>query len=110
MRKHKRFKIPIYHQFKMNIILTDNPVEEMSKLGYKDIEYEFDGMFVDKGEQLYIILDSNSIRPSLVAHECLHATFHILRYVEIPLTKESEEAYTYFHMYLIDECYKIIQK
>lgn len=40
---------------------------------------------------------------SLVAHETLHATAHMLRQIGMPLTPDSEEAYTYLQQYLIKE-------
>jgi hypothetical protein len=36
-----------------------------------------------------------------LAHEALHATCHILRLSGVPLTIESEEAYTYLQGYII---------
>ena len=31
-----------------------------------------------------------------LAHECLHLTFYVMRHVGVPLTSDSEEAFTYF--------------
>ncbi len=39
----------------------------------------------------------------LVAHECLHLTNYMFRRVVLPLTEESEEAYTYMQQKLITD-------
>jgi hypothetical protein len=46
--------------------------------------------------------DSISSLTSTVAHEALHATCDIMRYVGIPLTPASEEAYTYLMDYMVE--------
>ena len=44
-----------------------------------------------------------------VVHELLHAAIHILRYVGIPLTSSSEEAYTYLLDNLVGRYYKFFK-
>lgn len=44
---------------------------------------------------------------SVLSHECLHATFDILRQVGVKLTEKSEEAYTYLQEYIF---YKALKK
>lgn len=38
----------------------------------------------------------------VLAHECLHAACWVLRSVGLPLTSESEEAYTYYQQFLME--------
>ena len=52
-----------------------------------------------------IVIDKSTISHGLIAHEVLHSVNHILRYVDIPLTEESEEAYTTLNHYLIESIY-----
>jgi hypothetical protein len=51
--------------------------------------YESDYIFVRRDSGIITEL-------SALAHECLHATAHALRTNGMPLTEESEEAYTYY--------------
>lgn len=44
----------------------------------------------------------------ILAHEVLHATFHILGYRGVELSDESEEAYTYLQDYFITEIYRTL--
>jgi len=39
---------------------------------------------------------------SILAHECLHASFHLLRKRGVRYSKSSEETYTYFTDFLIE--------
>lgn len=45
-----------------------------------------------------------------ISHECLHCVFKLLPVIGIPLTEESEEAYTYLHEELTGEIARIIWK
>jgi len=49
-----------------------------------------------------IVLDQNQISVGLIAHEVMHSVFFIMSYVGIPLTQESEEAYTFLNGYLMN--------
>lgn len=53
-----------------------------------------------------IILDKNQLSPGLIAHEIMHTVFYILRYVGIPHTEETEEAYTCLNEYLIESVHR----
>jgi hypothetical protein len=44
--------------------------------------------------------------PSIVAHEAFHVTAHIMRYVGIRLSRNSEEAYAYLLQYIMDKIYE----
>jgi len=52
-----------------------------------------------------VILDGNQLTPSLIAHEMLHAVCYILRYVDIPHSIESEEAYTCLLDHLVGQTF-----
>ena len=49
-----------------------------------------------------IVLDQNQISIGLIAHEVMHSVFYIMRHVDITLTQESEEAYTFLNGYLMN--------
>ncbi len=38
-----------------------------------------------------------------ISHECLHCVFKLLPSIGIPMTEQSEEAYTYLHEHLTNE-------
>ena len=50
------------------------------------------------------------LTPHLVAHELLHAVFHIHRYAGITPSEATEEAYGYMLGYLVKEFYKHYHK
>lgn len=68
--------------------------------------------FSEDDEALFVYKSTNptniairlrdTLRPEIIAHEALHATAYILRYVGIRFTKTSEEAYAYLLQYIIE--------
>jgi hypothetical protein len=40
---------------------------------------------------------TRTVERAIIRHEALHHVFHIMRHVGIPLTFDTEEAYTYHH-------------
>ena len=54
------------------------------------------------------VLDDHARMQSVIAHESLHATHHILNRVGISLVPESEEAFTYLLGYLVEQINKRI--
>lgn len=54
----------------------------------------------------FIWLDKFEYTPkwiSILVHECLHLTFEILKDRQLFYSKETEEAYCYYHDYLVKE-------
>ena len=58
--------------------------------------YDRDGTIID-----VIWVDSKYVTNPIVAHECLHVTYHILGRQGLWLTDSSEEAYAYLIQHLI---------
>lgn len=38
-----------------------------------------------------------------IAHECLHATYHIMNHMEVPMNEHTEEIWAYYQAYLVGE-------
>lgn len=108
--KKKKFKLPIYNQFDITILISDDLTQDVVNMTKEPSDMTYNGVFFHKrnGTDIFIGFDKNHIRPGLVSHECLHATCYILDFVQLPLTEASEEAYTYLLGYLVDEVYKLI--
>lgn len=51
----------------------------------------------------YHVIWLKNFNESELLHECMHCIFQLLRNIGLPLTSESEEAYTYTTQYLFDE-------
>lgn len=108
----KKIKLPIYNQFTITILISEDLTQDVVNLTKEPSDINYNGIFFYKknGTDVYIGFQKDKLKPSLIAHECLHATCYILDYVGIKLTEESEEAYTYLVGYLIDEVYKLIDR
>ncbi len=61
------------------------------------------GYFIYRPQLSACALWFKEAKPKLgiVVHESLHATFHVMREKGLSLTPESEEAFTYFHEWLV---------
>lgn len=56
----------------------------------------------------YIIINKHTIEwQKTLVHECLHVTSRALRARGLELTDESEEAFTYYHAWLVSELSRI---
>lgn len=55
----------------------------------------------DKHNAWFIAFDKTKINHGTIAHECLHATFRILKKKGIIYTDESEEAFAYLLDFLV---------
>jgi hypothetical protein len=69
-------------------------------LGFQENEHALFA-YVDNYSNIAIRLRDLS-KAEIVAHEALHATAFILRFVGIRFTKSSEEAYAYLLQYIIE--------
>ena len=58
-------------------------------------------------QEFYLVLpdtqESNWLVTSILAHECLHITARVLRTMDVQLTESSEEAFTYYLTWLMEE-------
>lgn len=45
-------------------------------------------------------------RYGTISHETLHATCHLFRYIGLPLTEDTEEAYTYMQQWMMNTIVK----
>lgn len=52
-----------------------------------------------------ILITKDFLTLNILIHECLHAVFYLLRYLDIQPSEEAEEAYTYLMEYLFTYCY-----
>lgn len=108
----KTFKVPIYSQFKMTIIISDSIVDIVQDMT-KEVDYSFDGMFfckTNRSSELYIGLDKSKLNMGLISHECFHATAYILNYLDTPLSNDTEEVYAYLMQYFIDQIDDLLKK
>lgn len=107
----KKLKLPIYDQFTITIIIADDITQEIVNMTKQETDVEFNGVFCYKKNGVDVILgfEKNKITQGLIAHECLHAVCYIMDYIRMPLSEESEEAYTYLLGYLVDEVNKLIK-
>lgn len=46
---------------------------------------------------------SNKCSFGTVTHECLHATYHVMRHMDIELNETSEEVFAYYQMWLVNQ-------
>lgn len=84
----------------------DAPMLAPSNLG-KWVQHEHGGYLAD-----YICVvrgRSAESRVVALAHECLHCAIDTLRHAGIPLTDASEEAYTYYHQWLLVQCLLVMR-
>lgn len=107
----KKIKLPIYNQFTITIIISNNITQEIVNITKQESNINYRGVFAYKQNGLDLILgfDSDYITQGVIAHECFHATAYILDYVGINLAGESEEAYSYLLGYLVEEVNKLIK-
>lgn len=77
---------------------------------YKDlftITENDEALFVYEKNSNEIYLRFREIEyPSIVAHEALHATIYIMRYIGTRLSRSSEENYAYLLQYIMDKIYE----
>lgn len=108
----KKLRLPIYNQFTIIIIFTDDIPEQVYKHTKYETEDSYDALVFyrnDKETTVYVAFDDKTYTQGIIAHECFHIVRIVMDYVGIPLTKESEEAYTYLLGYLVDEVNKLIK-
>lgn len=70
-----------------------------------DLEEGDEALFAYKDTSRIAIRLRSLNKPEYIAHEALHATAYIMRYVGIRFTKSSEEAYAYLLQYIIENIY-----
>jgi hypothetical protein len=96
------------------IDVTDDEIREYVQkhecLYFKDL-FTFtdldEAMFVYEKNSPEVYLRFRNIDdPAIVAHECLHATAYLMRYIGVRFSKNSEEAYAYLLQTLIDKVYE----
>ncbi len=113
------FKIPIptYHDKGAVWVLfcSDIEAEEFKrKRKYKNMNLNFidsEAFTISNGFNCVLRFKKDPIdTPHLVAHELLHAVFHIHRYAGVTPSEATEEAYSYFLSYLIREFHKQYNK
>lgn len=107
----KKIKVPIYNQFNITIIISDNITEEVCKITKQVSEVNFIGVFCHKRGGLDLILgfQKKGLTQGTISHECLHAVCYIMDYIGMPLGEQSEEAYTYLLGHLVEEVNKLIK-
>lgn len=106
----RKINIPIYDHFDLTIVVTNKFLKTAKKLSKGEVNTNYEGVFFTVKDELdlYVVFDKQYLKPSIVAHECLHVAIHILNDVGIKICSESEEAFTYLQAYLINKVYEII--
>lgn len=111
-----KFSIPIpTYSIYVNLYISSNQkkLDRWDKAIAKEMGYENNG-FTSQGRSydLYtnkegfrcadIVLRKDKLNFGLIAHELFHCVSYIMKHVDIPLSEESEEAYTYLIGYLTE--------
>lgn len=106
--RYKKIEIDIYRCViyvcegnfdKLKTYLTEEEVPDADKLEMTDAKAccYYNGEF-------FIVYCPTRFTPGLLCHELLHAVFGVTTRVDIQLSSESEEAYTYLLQYIVDIC------
>jgi hypothetical protein len=127
MRTKSYFKpisIPLYRTYTFIVInMSDEELEEKLEQfipSKKEIKEIVKDSRVDKGYQAmtayadgYSIVRYNHIKDiqdlNIIAHESFHVTCCIMRYVDIPLSEDSEEAFAYLLGYITEQYQELIE-
>ena len=95
--------------YRQNIYYVCCPTyAEFCKIMKKELKMDWkpkdvDGNFtvIESCGNLIGVIYTNSRKPDVVAHECLHAVSYFLRHKGIPLNDDTEEAYAYYLQFLV---------
>lgn len=80
-------------------------IEQLTK-DLMDFDDNDEALFAyHQGDPHIAIRLRNVSKPEIIAHEALHATAYIMRYVGIKFSKTSEEAYAYLLQYIVDNIF-----
>lgn len=68
-------------------------------------------MVIIKENGLFMFIAREFVRdPGVIAHECLHYVFAVMRRAGIFYSRDSEEAYTYLLTFAVDQVHKCIRE
>lgn len=105
--KKIKFNLPIYSQFDITVIITEDVGKEATKL-VKEEWSGLDGAFITKeigSTDLYLLWDGKGLET--LVHELFHLVAYVMRFVQIPLIEETEEAYCYLQGWLFNKIWKL---
>jgi hypothetical protein len=68
------------------------------------------GCFRDGGGRYALVFSRNNLKHSVIAHECLHATFRISERGGWGHNAQTIEPFSYLHEWITSEVYKALQK
>lgn len=97
----KSFTIPIYDA-KARVVVC--PAEEFEPPGGLTVQGDA-ALFYNHGNVIFWF-SSSKVKPGAIAHECLHATNHILHWVGDRPTFEDDEPQAYLLGYLVEQVTK----
>ena len=113
--KTKIHPIPIYDMrlefcVTPDMIMSQKNKERSKRLGGGPIsDYEGLCWFSERREIAVLITDKH-LTHELIAHETLHATCQILRYVGVSYDPENQEAFSYLCGYITNLIYKDLKR
>ena len=104
----KCFKVDIYSNVKVTVIITDKPLE-VPLVAKCEIDDYFNALTISNKDGYFVIINSFRIENhySTIPHEALHIVYGILNNAGFTYTQEGEEAYTYLLGYICRNMFKI---
>lgn len=116
----KKINVPI---FEVELLVT-NEMEKLKKYVEKDteedisvilemVEEEYHGfvyMYHSNKDKKVMILYCRDSDMNTIAHECLHASWHILGSCDVVCTLEEHETMAYLHGWLVEKVVEVLIK
>ena len=106
MIKKRTVRVPIYNQFKVTFVITEDINSYYTKVTREKYNSNPKGMFFAREGVIYICIKPD-VSSGIVAHECFHATAYIMDIIGVELKGEGEEPYAYLLGWFVDEFDKI---
>lgn len=109
-------RFPVFNGFSIIVILSQNAPLTSSRLRVRrmegdDMDEHEAAAFIyddDNPARCWLVFSVNDIDEGLVAHECLHAVQHMLRYVRVRV--DDEELNAYHQGYLVNQIHKLLKR
>lgn len=106
MYKTESFKVPIYGHI-VKVVLCDN----LQDYTGKELQDVNNGVFgggivynftsnVESPCDFLVIFEENKLSERIISHEAFHIAVQLLRHIDMPLTRDSEEGYAYLNEWI----------
>lgn len=112
----KKFKIKyVVYPFELMVFITNdtkkvvNWVCENTYRDRKEVEENVEREYLattimfEGGQSIIVFKEDSHLNPGVVAHESFHAVELLYNHLDMPLTRESSEAYAYLIEYIVNE-------